>query len=303
MEKIEQHAVIKHCTWRHHSCRHAEFMNVENHVNGILYIQVACSLFDWTRKHCRRWPRRTTKNYRKGKVRDGKEGLNEDRKKTIDELADHFDVSCGTVYYIINNELKMTNVSARWVPDFWVNKTSEYAFKRQNIFLNATHRKRAFLAEHHYAWWITSPKKAKVIKCAQKVVSLQSILPYFQSLRAIFAGDGLKGWRTLNVPSRKLLELFQRTGFPRCTLNGLGDMENASRREMNTSRKTKKMSASWRCFDQSAAHVQWCMICMYFLNIFCVCQLCCFFLWITANLLVVMITKNTQVSMILFLFF
>ena len=35
-----------------------------------------------------------------------------------------------------------------------------------------------------------------------------------------------------------------RTGFPRCTLNGLGDMKNASRRKVNTSSKTEKTSAS-----------------------------------------------------------
>ena len=43
------------------------------------------------------------------------EALNVDRRKTIDELADNFDVSHRTVYYIITNELK---VSARWVPVF-----------------------------------------------------------------------------------------------------------------------------------------------------------------------------------------
>jgi len=52
------------------------------------------------------------KNYRKGKVRI-EEALNEDRIKTIDELADHFDVSHRTVYCIITNELKMTKVSVR----------------------------------------------------------------------------------------------------------------------------------------------------------------------------------------------
>ena len=47
-----------------------------------------------------------------GKV---EEALNADRRNTTNELADHVDVSCGTVYYIITNELKMTKVSARWV--------------------------------------------------------------------------------------------------------------------------------------------------------------------------------------------
>ena len=66
------------------------------------------------------------------------EALNVDRRKTIDELADNFDVSHRTVYYIITNELK---VSARWVPVFWVHKTSQCAFKRRNVFSNATHGK------------------------------------------------------------------------------------------------------------------------------------------------------------------
>ena len=44
------------------------------------------------------------------------EAPNEDRRKTIDEVADHVEVSHGTVNYIITNDLKMTKVSARWVP-------------------------------------------------------------------------------------------------------------------------------------------------------------------------------------------
>ena len=48
--------------------------------------------------------------------------------------------------------------------------------------------------------------------------------------------------RTLNVPSRLFLELSQRIVFPRCTLNVLGDMKNASRRRVNTSRKSEKTS-------------------------------------------------------------
>ena len=51
------------------------------------------------------------------RVRSGiEEALNEDRRKTIDEVADHFGVSHRTVYCIITNDLKMTKVSARWVP-------------------------------------------------------------------------------------------------------------------------------------------------------------------------------------------
>ena len=73
-------------------------------------------------------------------------------------------------------------------------------------------------------------------------------------------------------------------------------MKNASRRRVNTSRKT---SASWRRFGQSALHVR---CCMYFFNMFCVCQLCKKQLW-SANLFLVMIKKNPPLSMILFLFF
>ena len=51
------------------------------------------------------------------RVRSGiEEAPNEDRRKTIDEVADHVEVSHGTVNYIITNDLKMTKVSARWVP-------------------------------------------------------------------------------------------------------------------------------------------------------------------------------------------
>ena len=56
--------------------------------------------------------------------------------------------------------------------------------------------------------------------------------------------------------SRKLLELSERTRFPRCTLNGLGDVnnglgdvknglgdvKNASRRRMNTWKKLKNIN-------------------------------------------------------------
>ena len=50
------------------------------------------------------------------RVRSGIEKApNEDLRKTIDELADQFDISHRTVYFIITNKLKMTKVSARWV--------------------------------------------------------------------------------------------------------------------------------------------------------------------------------------------
>ena len=39
-------------------------------------------------------------------------------------------------------------------------------------------------------------------------------------------------------------------------------------------KKNWKKSASWHHFGQSDPHIRWCMICMYFLNLFCVCQLC-----------------------------
>ena len=49
--------------------------------------------------------------------------------------------------------------------------------------------------------------------------------------------------------SRKILELSERTRFPRCTLNGLGDVnnglgdvKNASRRRMNTWKKLKNIN-------------------------------------------------------------
>ena len=54
--------------------------------------------FEWTRKHCIQWPRRTTKNKKKFGIG---EALNEDRKKTIDELADHFDVSYTELFIIL----------------------------------------------------------------------------------------------------------------------------------------------------------------------------------------------------------
>ena len=78
----------------------------------------------------------------------------------------------------------------------------------------------------------------------------------------------------LNVRSRKHLELSRRIGFLRCMLNGLGDMKNVSGRRVNTSRKTEKKSPTCRHFSQSVPQVRWCMICMYFLNMFCKCQLC-----------------------------
>ena len=105
------------------------------------------------------------------------------------------------------------------------------------------------------------------------------LLPAFEILTSLFkrlqcAKTLYRVYKTLNLRSRKLLELSQRTGFPRCTLNGLGDIKNVPRRRVNTSRKTKKTLASWRCFGQSAPYIRWCTICMYLLNMFGVCQLC-----------------------------
>ena len=57
---------------------------------------------------------------------------------------------------------------------------------------------------------------------------------------------------------------------PRCTFNGLGDMKMSHVEEWIL----KKTSSSGRRLGQCAPHVRWCMICMYFLNMFCVCQLC-----------------------------
>ena len=96
------------------------------------------------------------KNYRKGKVRI-EEALNEDRIKTIDELADHFDVSHRTVYCIITNELKMTKVSARQVPRLLSDETSQCEFKRRNVFSNATE----FLGEKGKRYFEKNVKNVK----------------------------------------------------------------------------------------------------------------------------------------------
>ncbi|XP_052818438.1 protein GVQW3-like [Mya arenaria] len=42
--------------------------------------------------------------------------LSTDRRRSINELADMFDLSHGTMHKIITNDLGMRKVSARWVP-------------------------------------------------------------------------------------------------------------------------------------------------------------------------------------------
>jgi len=71
----------------------------ENHVNGVLYTSDML-VYRMDEKRLQTMTETDDQNYRNGKVRD-REALNEDRRKTIDELADHFEMSHGTVYYII----------------------------------------------------------------------------------------------------------------------------------------------------------------------------------------------------------
>jgi len=40
----------------------------------------------------------------------------ENRRVTIDELANHFEISRGSAYDIIHNRLRFRKVCARWVP-------------------------------------------------------------------------------------------------------------------------------------------------------------------------------------------
>ena len=68
-------------------------------------------------------------------------------------------------------------------------------------------------------------------------ISLQWIFAIFPKLKGDLRWRRFEG---LNVRSRKRFELSQRTGFPRCTLNWLGNMKNVSRRRVNTSRKAEK---------------------------------------------------------------
>ena len=124
------------------------------------------------------------------RVRSGiEEALNEDRRKTIDELADHVDVSHRTVYYIITNKLKMTKVSARWVPRLLSGKDKSVHIQTSKPFLERyTREGERFLQSiitcdeswfHFYnpetkaksmVWKHTSsppPKKAKVVVCSK----------------------------------------------------------------------------------------------------------------------------------------
>ena len=121
MEKFEQRAVIKHCVRAGMTpVDMLKFMNAGKSCES-------CKLGLVYKWHARfsNGPENIADGDRNGRpktterVRSGiEEALNEDRRKTIDELADQFDVSCGTIfYYIITNELKMTKVSALWVPD------------------------------------------------------------------------------------------------------------------------------------------------------------------------------------------
>ena len=92
------------------------------------------------------------------RVRSGiEEALNEDRRKTIDEVAYHFGVSHRTVYCIITNDLKMTKVSARWVPTFEWTRQANARSNGETFSWTLRTGRRAFLAEHHYMWWIMAP--------------------------------------------------------------------------------------------------------------------------------------------------
>ena len=111
MEKIEQRAVIKHCVRAGMTpVNTLKFMNAGKTCKlGLVY--------KWHARFANgrevAYDDRDRRPKTTERVRSGSKKLS---KKTIDELADHFDVSCGTVYYIITNELKMTKVSARWNP-------------------------------------------------------------------------------------------------------------------------------------------------------------------------------------------
>ena len=102
---------------------------------------------------------------------------------------------------------------------------------------------------------------------------------------------------------KQRLELSQRTGFPRCTLNGLGDMKNASRQGWILREKLKKtvsvmmlVQSKWPCMYDGVWLV--CIVYVYTCSVYASCVK--FYLW-SANIFLVMITKNPQLSMILFL--
>ena len=141
MKKSEQRAVIKHCVGAGMTLVDTlKFMNAgKSCKRGLVYKWHAC--FSNGRENIAdddqdRRPKTTER------VRSWiKEALNEDRRKTIDELADHFDVRHGAVYYIITNELKMTKVSARWVPRLLSEEDKSVRVQRRNIFSNATNGK------------------------------------------------------------------------------------------------------------------------------------------------------------------
>ena len=194
MEKIEQRAVIKHCVGAGMTLVDTlKFMNAgKSCKRGLVYKWHAC--FSNGRENIADDDRdrrpKTTERLR-SRI---KEALNEDRRKTIDELADHFDVRHGAVYYIITNKLKMTKVSARWVPRILSEEDKSVRVQTSKHLLERYEREvERFLQSiikcdeswlHFYdpetkaesmVWEHTSsppPKKAKVVKPAQKVMFL-----------------------------------------------------------------------------------------------------------------------------------
>jgi len=49
-------------------------------------------------------------------VEDARAMILENRRVTIDEVANHFEISHGSAYDIIHNRLSFHKVCARWVP-------------------------------------------------------------------------------------------------------------------------------------------------------------------------------------------
>lgn len=136
--------------------------------------------------------------------------LSTDRRRSIDELADMFDLSHGTMHKIITNDLGMRKVSARWKIKKNVRVETSQCFLARHAregdhFLNKIvtcdetwlHFYDPETKAESMVWKRPSsppPKKAKVIKSAKKVMFL-----VFMDHRGILLSHAIPTDKTVNA--------------------------------------------------------------------------------------------------------
>lgn len=150
-----------------------------------------------------------------GNVKATKDVIDGDRRKTVREVAECASLSKSSVQRILTSQLKMSHVSARWVPRLLTEEEKQVRVSASKTFLRKVERDSTFLSRiittdetwvHYYepedkrmsmVWKNHNsppPKKAKAIKSMGKVMCI-----VFLDIRGVVLVHMVKSGRTVNA--------------------------------------------------------------------------------------------------------